>query len=280
MALAGVGLLAGCTATPDATQSLPVSLPDGVSVSIFQNRDDYGPRRLEISVENASPAALTVTKATLASKQFAGGTSWTRPTEVPSGSTRNLRVDLPATDCDTDATAATVTLAFELPDGSVGTATVTPADPFDQLAKITSEDCAAIDTERTVTITLGDKLRTEQRGDETVALLDVTFTPTGTGEPVAVDEILRTTLVQPADGTAAWAVGESFDAASEARSITLDIVPANCRLHTVAEDKRGTFFPFAVRDEVFYVPASSAVKEQIYDYIAAYCGWDSDTPLE
>ena len=39
-------LLAGCSPAP------LTSLPDGVSVSVRQNRDDYGPRRLEVLVAN------------------------------------------------------------------------------------------------------------------------------------------------------------------------------------------------------------------------------------
>lgn len=247
---------------------------------MFQNRDDYGPRRLEIAVENLDESVITVTSATFSSERFTAPASWTRPTEIPIGSTRNLRVDLAPADCDADATAATVTIAFELPDETQGTATVTPTDPFDQVDKLLAQDCAAVFAERTVAITLGDAVTVEQRGDHPVALLDVTFTPTGEGEPVTIDEITRTILIKPASGEDAWPIVATFDATSEPSTVTLDIVPSNCRLHTVAEDKRGTYFPFSTNGSLFYIAASNDVKEQIYAYIAQYCGWDESTPLD
>ena len=133
-------------------------------------------------------------------------------------------------------------------------------------------------SEKTVAITLGDELRVEQRGEHPVGLLDVTFTPTGTGNPVTIDEITRTILIRPADGTDSWPVATTFDASSAPVTMTLDIYPSNCRLHTVAEDKRGTYFPFSTNGSLFYIAASNTVKEEIYAYIATYCGWDSTTP--
>ena len=46
----------------------------------------------------------------------------------------------------------------------------------------------------------------------------------------------------------------------------------------MAEDKRGTFFPLAVtldaRELTYPVAASTALKKQVYTYIADYCNWD------
>lgn len=250
-----------------------------MSVSVFQNRDDYGPRRLEIAVANLSDSAIGVSNATFSSTAFATTAAWERPTDITAGSTTNLRVQLGETECTADAAASTVTIGFSLPDGTVGEATVTPDDPFGTIAKIVAEDCAADIAQETVAITLGDTLRVEQRGAHPVALLDVTFTPTGAAGSVRVDSIERTILVRPASGDDSWPVGRTFDASSAALTITLEIVPANCRLHTVTEDKRGTYFPFeTVTDDAagsFFIAASTDVKAAIYSYIGEYCGWDS-----
>jgi hypothetical protein len=249
-----------------------------VSVSVFQNRDDYGPRRLEIAVENLSDSAIEVSSAAFTSTAFATTAAWDRPTSITAGSTTNLRVQLDGTRCTADATASTVAIDFSLPDGTTGQATVTPGDPFGTIARIVAEDCAADLAQDTVAITLGETLRIEQRGAHPVALLDVTFTPTGAAGSVRVSSIARTILVRPASGDDAWPVGKTFDASSAALTITLEIVPANCRLHTVTEDKRGTYFPFETTTDdaagSFFIAASTEVKAAIYAYIGDYCGWD------
>lgn len=245
-----------------------------MGVTVFQNRDDYGPRRLEIAVENLGTEQLTVTSAAFRSDRFVTPALWTRPTEIAPGTTTNLRVDLPAADCETDAAASAVTIEFELPGGESGVATIAPEDPFDSIEKVLAADCAAVEVAKTVSITLADALRTEQRDDGPVALLDVEFEPTGGGEPVTIDEITRTILLRPASGEDAWPVGVTFDATSDDLTVTLEIEPSNCRLHTVTEDKVGTHLPFVSGDLDFTIPTSDAVKQELYAYIASYCGWE------
>ena len=80
----------------------PSVLPDGVSVSIRQNRDDYGPRRLEVLVANGTGAALDVWEARLDSPAFTGA-AWTpEPSTVRAGTTTALRLQLPEPDCGGD----------------------------------------------------------------------------------------------------------------------------------------------------------------------------------
>jgi hypothetical protein len=253
-------------------------------VSVFQNRDDYGPRRLEVAVSNETTRVLTITNARFESSSFAGSAEWTRTAEIPAGATRNLRVELGPTDCAAESAPATVTLAYTLADGTTGTATLTPPDRFGSIPKIIAQDCAEELAQRTVAITLGDELRTEERDGRPVAFLDVEFTPTGVDGSVTIEAITRTILVKPAGGGDSWAVDATFDAASAPLIFTLDFVPSNCRLHTVAEDKRGTYFPFTTVTDAgagsFSIAASTSVKEAIYSYIADYCGWDASTPLD
>ena len=167
--------------------------------------------------------------------------------------------------------------------GAVDHSDIQPGTDLGQIAieTVVAQDCAEQLTEKTVQITLGDAVRTEQRKGHPVALLDVTFTPVGTGAPVSIGDIRRTILLRPADGTDTWPVDTEFVAGDEPVTVTLDVLPANCRLHTVTEDKRGTYFPFETTtdagDGLFYLAASTAVKEEFYAYIADYCGWDSST---
>ena len=270
-ALVVSGLLAGCSPTPLAT------LPDGVTVAIQQNRDDYGPRRLEIVVTNDGDDEVTVTHASFESSGFVAPASWDRPATIAPGTTTNLRVQLAAADCAVDAPSSRVEIDFTLADGQEGSATVTPTDPFDAISTVTTQDCAADAVGEIVEITLAESLRTEQRDGRPVALLDVTFTPTGDPRPVTVQSVSDTILVRSPTSTG-WSVDQTLTAASAPLVVTLDFIPNNCRLHTVAEDKRGTYFPVTVLtdqgESTFPVAASTAVKKQVYAYIADYCGWD------
>lgn len=247
-------------------------------MSILQYRADYGPRKLQIEVENSGSSDLTVTGASFVSRHFAEDAAWTRATEVPSGTIRDLPVFLATTECTPASDAADlVRLLYELPDGTRGSTTVTPLDSFDVIRKVVAQDCIEQRTEEIAELTLASSLRTETRDGELVALLDLSVAPTSAQGSVTIDSVDRTILLRPPVGDG-WPVALRVDAAAAPTVVTLDILPANCRFHTVAEDKRGTFFPIRVTTSdglqgVFYLPASNEVTEQLYQYIADYCGW-------
>ena len=249
-------------------------------MSIKQYRLDYAPRALEVSVTNDTDQPLTVTRASFDSPLFDGTTSWTRRSTIPAGSTRDLRVLLGSPVCDgpQPVREPVATLAFETADGAVGTGSSEPADRFDTVAKVSAEDCIAEHTFEIASVAAGDALRLEQRGDELVALLDLTALPTGAQGVANVATAARTTLVGPADHSTGWALGWAASAASGPLTATLEIVPSNCNPHIVAEDKRGTYFPLAVTLDdgeagTVFVGVSDGVRAQIYGYIASYCGW-------
>jgi len=249
-------------------------------VSIKQYRLDYAPRALEVSVTNDGDRAITVTRASFDSPRFDGTTAWTRPTEVPAGTTRDLRVMLGSPVCDVrePVREPRATVALELADGAAGVGSAVPADPFDTVAKVTAQDCIAEHTAAVADLAAGDTLRTEERGGELVALLDLTARPTGREGVVGVATAGRTTLVAPRDRSTGWSLGWAASAASGALLTTLEIVPSNCNPHIVAEDKRGTYLPLAVtlddgESGTVFVGVSDTVREQIYAYVARYCGW-------
>jgi hypothetical protein len=251
-----------------------------VTVSVKQYRLDYAPRALEISVTNGTAEPITVTRASFDSPLFDGTTVWTRPVEVPVGSTRDLRVFLgdPACDAEESVRSPLATIAFELADGAAGVGSAEPADPFDTVAKVAAQDCIAEHTAAIAEITAGDAVRTEQRAGELVALLELSARPTGAQGVVNVATAARTTLIGPVDRGTGWNLGWAAFAASGPLSTTLAIVPSNCNPHIVAEDKRGTYFPLAVtlddgQTGTVFVGVSDAVRQQLYAYIAEYCGW-------
>ena len=249
-------------------------------MSIKQYRLDYAPRALEVSVSNDSPSTIFVTRASFDSPLFDGTSSWTRRTEIPAGSTRDLRVLLGQPVCDSEGPVAAprAVIEFETADGAVGSGSAEPADRFDTVAKVTAQDCVTEHTLQIAAITTGGSLRTEQRGGELVALLELTARPTGAQGVANVATVARTTLIGPADHSTGWNLGWAASAASGTLQTTLDIVPSNCNPHIVAEDKRGTYLPLAATLDdgatgTVFVGVSDEVRRQIYAYIGTYCGW-------
>ncbi|QHC59713.1 hypothetical protein [Rathayibacter sp. VKM Ac-2760] len=282
-------LLAGC-APAAATR-----LPEGVSVAVQQNRDDYGPRRIEVLVTNDSAAPLEVARASLESSAFTGAAESSRATTVRPGTTTALRLQLAPPDCadaegdgtdaadgtaaDAAAAAASVRLDFTQGDAS-GSAVVTPDDPLGSLPRIHAEDCLAQRVAGIVSIEPGDSVSVAEEGGEAVAHLGVVLTPTGAPGSVSIASIGRTILLRPASGADSWPVGARLDAGAAPVRFDLPILPSNCNTHTVSEDKRGTFLPVAVALEdgttgVVAVGVSDAVRGELYRFIAEdSCHWE------
>lgn len=265
-----LALLAGCGTSPSV-------LPDGVSVSIRQNRDDYGPRRLEVLVANGTGAALDVWEARLDSPAFTGAAWTAEPSTVRAGTTTALRLQLPEPDCGGDDSDGRVRLTWTTA-GTSGTAVVVPEDPFATLARVHAEDCLAERVAEVVRVEPSAEVSVREEAGGPVAHLALTITPTGAPGSVRIEEVRGTILLRPASGDV-WPVGRRFDADSEPFVLDLAIVPVNCSTHTVSEDKRGTFLPVVVGLEdgaegVVPVAVSDAVRAALYDYIASdYCGW-------
>ena len=174
-----------------------------------------------------------------------------------------------------------VRVEFRTPAGQSGEAVVTPGDEFGAIARVHAQDCLEETTLSIVGIEPSETLRVVDVAGTPTAQLDVAITPrasSGAAGTVTVESLGRTVLIRP-PATDFWPVGKTFSAQSDPALVTLDIVPNNCNTHTVAEDKRGTFFPVQVSTSqggtgTFYVGVSDAVRGQIYDYIAHYfCRW-------
>jgi hypothetical protein len=196
--------------------------------------------------------------------------------------TRDLRVVLGETVCTPTTPEETrVRVEFMTTDGRAGEATVMPADTFGAIDRVRTQDCLEETTLTIVDIEPSGMLRVTEVDGMPTAQLDFAITPrgaSGAAGSVTIESIGRTILIRPPDAED-WPVGATYESFGEPAVVTLDIVPNNCNTHTVAEDKRGTFFPFRVTtdsggDGTFYIGVSDAVRGQIYDYIAHdYCHW-------
>lgn len=258
--------LSGCAAPSTA-------LPDGITVSVYQNRFDYSVRQLEVKVTNGTDGVVTVTRATFESTRFSEPAVWDRPQEVPAGAARDLRVQLPEPDCNGRPARDTVVLEYTLADGSTGSATVVPTDEQGWVDAINGQDCLVASVDERVTISPPESLQWTP-GARAPAVVVLSLDPTGVGT-ATIEEARGTVLLRLVD--AAGSPITSLPIGGEPARIDLLIAPERCDAHAIAEDKRGTFFPLQIstddgRTGTYYVAVSDALRGEIYSYYADFCG--------
>lgn len=275
--LLAAGALAGCSA--------PAPKPIALEVSVFQLRSDYAIRGAQIEVTNPSKLKLRVTSASFSSRWFAKTVSSpSAPTDLSAKGTTDFRVVLADARCSTPKAAPVVRVTYLRPDGSHGTTTVTPTIPFGSISQLHAQDCGRAEFEKVAKISIAPSLRfdpPEAAGaapsGKRVALIDVTFTPTGAPGSVTLHTTEDTTLLAQREGPFR-SVELTLSAASAPTTLTLDYTPAGCLQHRVAEDKVGTLIPMLVdagpyHAAHFSVPVSTAMKNALLDWVGVYCGW-------
>lgn len=284
LALAAVFLMLGVGGCSSTAVAPPLTaLPDGVFVDVYQTRLDYSERQLEISVTNDSQTDVTVTHLEFASPAFVSAVSYGRlPTTITAGRTIDFRVDLAAPDCTATDLTPRVTLEFEH-QGRAGTATVEPADRLGQLPGIATADCLASDVATIARVEFADVPlgRASVAGRE-VAELYLEIDPTGEAGSLtlhAIEDTVLLFLLDPETGTAveSMPLGLEIGASSEKTTVTVTLAPSRCDQHSVAEDKRGTFFPVTVtterREGTLFVAAGERLRGELFGFLADSCGW-------
>lgn len=286
-ALVTAFVVVGCSvpdSTPVATPppaAEPTSLPEGVSVSVFQTRADVPTRRLEMSITNETAAAIVVTGVRFDSSQFVTPSDWTVRdfATIRPGTTVNLPVELSAADCSSGRVEHVVRLSF-VQDGPK-VAEVLPLDRFDRLPALRAEDCLAQSVENIATLTLTGPLSTTAICGTLVGSLGLEIVPTGASGsliPGSMRGAILMALADPASGAIieSKSLNVEVDAAGRPSSIMVDFLPNRCDPHAIAEDKRGTLLTVDVSmgevDGVYAVPVSDEVRSQIYAYLVEACG--------
>lgn len=301
------------TSAPTASAApLPQDVLTGLRVEVRQSRTERAARVVQVAVHNDGTTDLEVVEARLTSPTVEGVAVSEDGRRAPVGTRRDVPVALGDPVCDagvaatvgggapadaddetgssgaaggagdtaSGADAGAVTVRLEVVDaaGRRGTLEVTPEDPNGHLARIHGEDCAAVAVARGATLALGPRLATRQEPDgRWVGTVELTVTPRPGGPEVVVDAVERTVLLDPAAGGPQWTAALST-APDGARTVGLDVVPARCDPHAVAEDKRGTAFGVrahvdGVAQPVFHVTADDALRGLVHDFVALACGW-------
>ncbi|WP_022894496.1 hypothetical protein [Agromyces subbeticus] len=267
--------LAACTPSP------PQGLPEGLSASIQQGRLDIEARRLVVRLENDGEATVTVQRLEVDSPSLASGMVRDEPFEVAPGDALQIRMELTASECDAgdDPThlVAVVLLDVSTAGGSGTVSGELPADdPFGTLARVTGEACLADSVEQVATLTMPEHLRSTGSGADRRAFIDVEVVPaaSGTGS-FTIDRVYGTTLLNAEDGVD-WPLGAEVAAGDEPFTISLPVRPARCDAHAIADDKRGTILPFAIRtsdgrEGRLDRSSGDTLKSELYAYYGERC---------
>ncbi|GAB3096401.1 hypothetical protein [Isoptericola nanjingensis] len=297
----GLAVLAtACTSRGDDAAPLPSGVAQGLSAELRQDRTQYADRRATLHVVNGSDQAVTLLGGALDAPGYGPSApdGPTRARTLAPGAGRDVRLRLGEVDCDADAPAAlsgsdaqttpvataTVRLAVGgaspgADDTGAGTAVeVEVTDPLARLAAVHAEVCAERLVASGVTLRVTDVRAADvptPDGDAPGGRITLAVEPVPGGSDVRLVEVSGTTLLSPATGNA-WTGDGLADQADG--QVVLDVVPARCDPHVVAEDKRGTFLPVhadvdGAPQPVIYVPMTDQQRAAVYDVVHDTCGW-------
>lgn len=255
-AVAALLALAGCSA---ATVSPPSSSGDDLKARVFQYRLDYLPRVLEVGLENTGDVPLDIRSVRFDSELFEGSAVTEDGVLLRPGSIVDLRVELPAPRCT--GTIGDEGVVVTLADGSE--VALVPIDDQNTLARISDEDCLAEAVDSVTTLSLPESVRRTDDGAGVSGWIDIGVAPEAAGEtPLMIDRVLGTTLSSAVAGDAgSWFVDRVIRPGDAPSVLSLEVRPARCDPHVVAEDTIGTILPVEVRvgerAGVFDTPASA-----------------------
>jgi hypothetical protein len=311
---AALFVLCACS-VDDAGEPIDASaspLPTGISVDIHQNRTDVAARALQVAVTNSTDGVVAIESVAFRSQQFEGSAVWQKDrTTIAQGVTADLPVSLGAPRCDDSDARPQVELTYRVAEGTEQTVTVDVVDRMGQLAAMKKADCLLADVSTVVMIEASGPLITAPTGmgSQAIAHVELSLVPTGARGTVAIVGVRSTTLLavsavsaedaedaervnaggaaSPRDAGAGDAGEVDAGAAAQSvfpvsvsgteppRVLTLEVRPARCDEHALAEDKRGTILPVRVEagdaSGEISVAASPALRAELYNFVRAAC---------
>lgn len=277
--VASVGLSALAACAPVGPAEPAPTLPPGIVVELVQLRADVAPRQAQVQITNSSDAPVTIGDVRVEDPRFDGPAVRVvdgRTSTVPATGSLDIRVQLPAVDCDAPHDAA-ATVVLELV-GEAGRSEVEASapDPLGFIAPLHARECRREQLADAATLAFTG-FEPSPPGEP--AALELTVTPTG-GGGAAIVGVQRTNLLDFGAATVegAYPLELTIDAGDEAPvSTELPIVPYRCDPHAVQEDKRGTVFDVRVEVEgdpgEIEVFVGEELRGEILSWVAEWCGF-------
>jgi hypothetical protein len=262
-------LLGGCAAAP-------ATLPDGVSVAVYQPRTEIASGRLAIQVRNDGDRPIEVTGAAFETAAFRDAVVWEggRTVRIAPGTAVDLRIPGGEADCGSADVRGEVELRFTA-DGRSGSATLAPQDEFGIIRQLHDAGCLV---ERVTGVAALRTTGIDGGGPGVPGDLVIEIEPSGVGELELVT-VRSTTLLAPAvGGTGQPSVVISATIGADGpRQLRIPIVPNRCDPHALAEDKVGTRIPVEIRGDGFegriVLDATDEARGTMRAFFAAYCGF-------
>ncbi|MET0953202.1 MAG: hypothetical protein ABWX57_07930 [Aeromicrobium sp.] len=249
-------------------------LPDGVTVHLDQSRVQRQGRVVFLRVHNNTKAPITVERAVLTSPRFSPAT-WSGEEEIGATYETDLEITLPKGRCGTDVDAR-VTFTYRVDGGDPRRSTTRADDPYGNTADFVDRDCAQLTLEEAADVTVGEPTVTGT-GRGAVLHVPVTMTPTGEREDVRFAGFGSTVLFRQAPGSPTD-VDVPLGPGEPPAELDMQVVPARCDPHALAEDKVGRLFPVkVVADDVsdnasYFLPLTKGQRLAFFDYFRRTCG--------
>ena len=271
-------VLTGCAAAPGTSEPQP-TFPAGVRVELAQLRADVGSRQAQVQVVNESDAPIAVGEVRVEDARLDGPAVRVmegRVSTVPTGSSVDIRVQLPPVDCRApDAGEAEVVLEL-VGDAASTEAKASAPDPLGFLAELHARECLLERVTDAASLVFSDF---DPSAPGEPASLELTVTPSGEGEATIIG-VARTNLIDFAGGPSQEVYPLGIEVASgDAAPVVaqIPIVPFRCDPHAVQEDKRGTIFgvPVELEGESGEVElfVGEEMRGRILTWVAAWCGF-------
>lgn len=272
-------LLSGCVGSSPPQPSETPTSPEGIRVTLIQQRADVAVRELQVRVRNDRAEAITVGAVSLADDRFDGFATRVvdRESSLAAGASVDVRVALPAMDCSAEHDGTpTVTLNLVL-DGEPVVASAPANDVLDVLPGIHTRGCLG---EAMAAVAVIEPIEFVPSPEGEAALIRLRVTPTSAGR-AEIHSMQSTPLLtfDANNPSTEYAINLEIAPRSEQTVLEIPLVPQRCDPHVVQEDKVGTVLVFDVSVEgvegQITIPTSPEMKSSILTWVAHWCEFGS-----
>ncbi len=265
-----VGGLAACGSEPEQKP-----LPSAIVMHVDQSRLERKTRHVFVRVENDTKVRLTIAGFTLTSPRF-DRVMWKGDESIAPGLQTDLEFTMPPTRCGKDL-GATVKLTYRYGDSGERVSAGKADDPYEAIGLLMDRDCARNTLAEAADLRVGTPTVVGV-GATSVLHLPVTLTPTGKRSDLRFGGFESTPLFRQGDDSPVNV--DQPISSTEPTHLVMEVVPARCDPHALAEDKVGRLFGMVVlapglpKDSSFYLPLDEAQREAFYSYFHIRCGHD------